>query len=158
MQKITPEDITVVLGTSPWGGPAATVTVNAGPLAGRSFWLRSTQGLDNDVTDSVARGGGIHLYATDPDKPNNSIADWRGAFKTFSMRLAIEHLVDEVNDLAVRAALYGTSWAELIALGDAIGQLGDALGERSQLDWRKEWQRVLDAVAGMSARIAEVDN
>lgn len=150
-QTITVDNVAVEHGTARWGGPTATVTINAGPFAGRTFWLRSTQGLDSDVAD-LNRGGGIHLDASEPDGRRH---DWRGAFKTHDMGEAIDGLIKYVNELAERQRVQDATWAETSALSEAWQAFTDSLEESSRLDFRAEWRRVLEAVAAIDMVIAE---
>lgn len=147
------EHLTVEQGTAEWGGPTAKATVTAGPLNGRTFWLRSTQGLGSDTTNDLAKGGGIHLDASDPNGGNGH--DWRGAYKTFDMDEALGLLVGEVNDLAVRERVQDATWAETSALREAFDAFTDGLGESSRHDWQAEWRRVQDAVAALEMKIQE---
>jgi hypothetical protein len=151
-QTITRDDLTVEYGTARWGGPTATVTVNAGALAGRRFWLRSTQGLEHETTSDLTRGGGIHLDAYDPD---SSYHGWRGSFKTFDMNEAIGLLVGYVNDVAARERVREATWSETHAVSDALSALNDALEEYTTRDWRDEWQRVQRTVAALALKIEE---
>ncbi|MEU7170268.1 hypothetical protein ABZ949_02100 [Micromonospora tulbaghiae] len=153
-QTITRDDLTIEHGTARWGGPTATITINTGTLAGRRFWLRSTQGLDNDTTNDLAKGGGIHVDAAAPDSARS---DWRGAFKTYDMDEAINSLVDEINDWAARDRVQEATWAELSALSDAVTAFNDSLEERSLRDFRREWQRVQETVAALDMKMREAD-
>ncbi len=153
-QAITRDNLTIEHGTARWGGPTATVTVNAGPLTGRRFWLRSTQGLDDDTATDLTKGGGIHVDASDPD---SSLHDWRGAFKTYDMDEAINGLVDEINEMAVRQRVQDATWSETAALAEMVEAFTDALGESSRRNFREEWQRVQQAVAALDLKMREVD-
>ena len=151
-QEITRDDFTIEHSTAKWGGPTAKVTITRGPLAGRTFWLRSTQGLDNDITRDLSKGGGIHLDGADPDRSHHG---WRGAFKTFDMNEAIDRLVDYVNDIAERERVQDATWSETAALSEAVQAFTDALNESSQLNFLREWQRVQEAVAALDMKIKE---
>lgn len=154
-KQITRDDLTVELGTAPWGGPTAKATVTAGPLEGRTFWLRSTEGLPGgDATNDLERGGGIHLDASDPDA---SIRGWMGAFKTYDMETALDWLVEEVNELALRAEIKDATWQQHGALESALEDFGYSLGEVTPRDWREEWQRVEEAFTALAMKIREVD-
>ena len=151
VQAITREHLTTEHGTARWGGPTAKVTVNAGPLAGRAFWLRSTEGLDDNI--NPRKGGGIHMDAADPDDGGRH--DWRGAFRTHDMGEAIDSLVTYINDLAERQRIQDATWAESSALTEAWQAFSDALDESSPRDFRAEWVRVRQAVAAMEMTMTE---
>lgn len=140
---ITADDLTIEHSTSTWGGPTATVTVNADPFAGRTFWLRSTEG--HPRVGDLTKGGGIHVSGTDPDHGGRH--DWRGAFRTYDMLEAIHDLIGHINALAARRQVEEATFSPLSELHAALGDFGTALEETSPRDYRNEWQRVRDAVA-----------
>lgn len=153
--NITRDDLTIEYGVASWGGPTAIITVNREPLEGRVYWLRSTYGLDNDTTRDLRKGGGIHLYASDPDGRYN---DWRGAFKTFDMDEAINDLVEYINEEAVRKVIEDVTWQHTSDLTDAVTAFTDAINGTSRRDWRKQWQWVQETVAGLDMKIREITN
>lgn len=155
IERITITDLTIERGTATWGGPTAKVTVNAGPLAGSTYWLRSTQGLGSETTNDLAKGGGIHLDNSDPDA---STYGWMGAYKTFDMDEAIGDLVGDINDdFAVRKEVQEGTWQERSALAEAIGAFDYSLDSAiSPRDFRAEWLRVQQAVAAIEMKIQEV--
>lgn len=152
-ERITITDLTIERGTAKWGGPTIKATVNAGPLAGRTYWLRSTQGLDGDVANELNDGGGIHVDNSDPDASTHG---WMGRYRTYDMDEAIESLVDTVNDLAVRQEIQDSTWSERSALTDAIDAFDQSLGGGSGRDLHAEWQRVQEAVVAIGMKIQEV--
>lgn len=151
-QTITRDHLTIEHGTARWGGPTATITVNNGTLAGRQFWLRSTQGLDGDNTDDLARGGGIHLDTTDPDQSHRG---WRGAFKTFDMQEAIGGLLVFLNEEAFRLRVVDSAEQEAMVLRDAVDAFTEALDGGNGRNWPSEWRRVQELVASIDMRIRE---
>lgn len=150
---ITRDNLAIEHGTADWGGPTAKVTVNAGPLEGRVFTLRSTQGLDSGTAAELSKGGGIHVASGDPEATR---PDWRGVFKTFDMDRAIGWLVGEVNELAERKRVEDATWSERAELDEAVEHFGDSLGESSRRDFREEWQRVQRAVVALEMKMQEV--
>jgi hypothetical protein len=153
---ITLDDLTVERSTADWGGPIATVTVNAGPKARSVFALRSTEGIDRGAGgpgSTLANGGGIHV---DAGEPEGGRPDWRGAFRTFDMDEDLALLVDYVNDLAVRDAVQEATWAETSAVEEGIRGFTDALGQSSRRDWRQELDQLVEAVAALRMRADEL--
>jgi hypothetical protein len=153
VQLITRDDLTDVHGAAD-AGPTAVVKVNAGPLEGRTFTLRSTELLPDSHggATTLARGGGIHVDASDPDEKR---IDWRGAFKTYDMGEAVDSLVTYINELAERAAVEDSLWGVMSELTDALSGFQDALNENSRRDWREEWARAQDAFAAVRLQVAE---
>ena len=146
---ITTADLTIDHGTGQFG-PTATITVNAGPLTGYTFTLRSTEHMDDPVND-LSRGGGIHLSGA----PGPGF-DWRGAFRTYNMGEAIEGLVEYVNKLAPRRRIWNNTSSERFVLQNALDEFEESLNSRdADDDPAVLWRRVLDAVAAMDARIRE---
>lgn len=153
---ITRDDLTVEHGTAEFG-PTANVTVKAGPLAGRTFRLRSTENMTEPtgVATSLRKGGGIHLDGGDTDSAR---VDWRGAFKTFDMEVALDWLVEYVNDVAVRKAVEDATWGVLGDLADTLTAFRDSLEESSRREWRVEWQRACDAFVAARLKVeAHID-
>lgn len=148
----TREGLTIECGTAKWGGPTVTVTVNDGPLQGRTFWMRSTEGHDN-VT--LEKGGGFHIDASEPDGGGRH--DWRGVFRTYNVNEAIDSLVEYINELAERRRVQDESWAEMGAINESVREFGEALEESSMRDFRAEWVRIREAVAAMEIVMAGVD-
>ncbi|MCW6008709.1 hypothetical protein K1W54_29810 [Micromonospora sp. CPCC 205371] len=155
LTPITRDDLSVEHGDAEYG-PTAKVTVNAGPLAGRTFILRSTEKMTNIGGSqlSLRKGGGIHVDAGDPDA---KFVDWRGAFRTFDMDKAIDYLVEEVNELAVRAALQDSLWGVLHAVTDGLSGFEESLQESSRRDWREEFAGLGRAFVALRLKVAEFD-
>lgn len=158
MTDLTPiarDDLTVEHGDAEYG-PTAKVTVNAGPLADRTFMLRSTERMA-DVGGSqlsLRKGGGIHVDAGDPDA---KYVDWRGAFRTFDMDKAIDYLVEEVNELALRAAVQDSLWGVLHSVTDALNGFEESLQESSRRDWREEFAGLGRAFVALRLKVAEFE-
>jgi len=146
---ITTADLTIDHGTGQFG-PTATITVNAGPLTGQKFTLRSTEHMDDPVND-LSRGGGIHVHAGDGDGFNG----WLGVLRTYSMFEAAEGVVEHVNDLAAKKRVEDGTWSERHALREAVDAFDESLSSQRGDGPAVMWRRVLEAVSAMDARIRE---
>ena len=152
MRPITIADFIIERGTSAWGGPKAKITVTAGPLVGRSFWLRSTEGMDSPTAANLKKGGGIHVDATEPDKGR---FDWRGSFDTWDMDEAIDGMVAYVNERAERHYVQDATWQDTSELAAAVESFTDSLSEVNARNFREEWQRVQRVVVALDMKIQE---
>lgn len=153
MTETSREDLSVEYSTAKWGGETAKVTVNSGELAGRSFWLRSTKGLESDRCNDLDTGGGIHVDGSEPDVGH---FDWRGAFKTFDIEEAIDLLIEYINELSERRRVEEATYGELSDLEEALSSFSDSLRETSSKDFKEEWRRIQAAVVAMELKMTEV--
>lgn len=152
-ERITITDLTIERDTATWGGPIAKATVTAGPLAGRSYWLRSTEGLDSPTARELERGGGIHLDSSDPERSTHG---WMGAYKTWDMDEAITFLVETVNEQAARAQVSEATWELRSALTQALESFDRSLEQgNGRDDWEQGWLRVQDTVGALAMKIEE---
>lgn len=142
-------DLTITYGTSNFGGPVATAVVSGGPLAKRTFELKSTEGLSQ--LDGVLDKPQVHVH----ELRDGLLLNWHGALRTADMEEALDGLVEYLNDLADRLAAQDAVAGTLYHLRDALGDFDDSLEELNRRDFRVEWENVKAAVVAVDVALTD---
>ena len=142
-----------MVGTTHFGDPKILVTVRGPhPKAGFQLLLKSTASMDHKAEQLAKTGKTSYLISSHPDPHDRS---WHGAVEGVTLANALSQVASYIDWMWEREQVRDT--IETGGIQEHLERFGRGLWEDSAIDYKLEWQDLMNEVARVNLIMATLE-